>query len=372
VSVNGGMKQKTLPAKYYTDPRIFAREMERFYGRRWICAGRVEAIPHPGDYFLREIGGESLIVVRDSAGAVRAFYNVCRHRGTRLCANAEGRFNGRIQCPYHGWTYGLDGRLLGAPHMEGVDFAREDYPLRAVATDVWDGHLFLNLGKKPKPLARQLADLPRKFAAWRMEELRLGRRVVYEVKANWKLVVLNYNECLHCPLVHPALNRLTDYLGADNEVPRPTYIGGAMGFSGSAETMTDDSRRRRAYLPGLNATERRQVYYYAIYPNLLMALHPDYMLVHTLWPKAVDQTQIVCEWFFHPREMAEPDFDPSDAVTFWDRTNREDWQIVEQSQLGIQSRAYTPGPYSRREELLAGFDDVVRRAVGSRSKKTNQ
>lgn len=361
VSRQSRARWKTLPARYYTDPGFFQEELDRFFGRRWFCAGRADTIPNAGDYFLRELAGESLIVVRRADGAVRAFYNVCRHRGTRLCEAAEGNFEGRILCPYHGWTYGLDGRLLGAPHMEGIEFSRQDYPLHAVRCELWDGHVFLHFGKQTKPLARQLADLPGKFAGWRMEELRLGRRIVYDVKANWKLVVLNYNECLHCPLVHPGLNRLTDYLGADNEAPRPGYIGGAMGFSGEAQTMNTDGRLRRACLPGLSEVQRRQVWYYAIYPNLLLALHPDYMLIHTLWPKAVDRTEIVCEWYFHPAEMAKAGFDPSDAVEFWDRTNREDWHIVEQSQLGIQSRAYTPGPYSRREELLAAFDQVVKR-----------
>ena len=353
------MPSKTLPARYYTDERFFQQELERFFGERWFCAGRADAIPNPGDYFLREIAGESLIVTRDAGGRVRAFFNVCRHRGTRLCATPAGTFSGRILCPYHGWSYGLDGRLLGAPHMDEAAFSCEDYPLHAVGAELWDGHVFLHLGKKPKPLTRQLEDLPDKFAAWRMEELRLGHRIVYDVKANWKLVILNYNECLHCPLVHPGLNRLTDYLGADNEAPRPTYIGGAMGFSGTAKTMSTDGRLRRAYLPGLNEFQRRHVYYYAVYPNLLLALHPDYMLIHTLWPRAVDRTEIVCEWYCDPAELAKPGFDGSDAVEFWDRTNREDWHIVEQSQLGIQSRAYTPGPYSRREELLAGFDRIV-------------
>jgi glycine betaine catabolism A len=355
-------RTKTLPSRYYTDPRIFAAELERFFGRRWICAGRADAIPNPGDYFLREVAGDSLIVARDPAGSVRAFHNVCRHRGTRLCTSPEGTLSGRIQCPYHGWTYGLDGRLLGAPHMEGVKFAQKDYPLHSVHTALWDGHIFLHLARRSRPLEQQLGDLPRKFAAWGMEELRLGRRIVYDVKANWKLVVLNYNECLHCPIVHPGLNRLTDYLGADNESPKSTYIGGSMGFSGTAETMSTDGRRRRAYLPGLSETQRKQVYYYAILPNLLLAPHPDYLLVHTLWPKAVNHTQIVCEWHFHPAELARADWDPSDVVEFWDRTNREDWAIVEQSQLGIQSSAYTPGPYSRREGLLAAFDRVVARS----------
>ena len=229
---------KTLPASYYTDPEIFRREIEKFYFDRWICAGRTEQIREPGDYFLREVGGESMIVTRDQSGTARAFYNVCRHRGTRMCTADSGKLPGRIQCPYHGWSYGLDGCLLGAPHMDEAAFSRQDYPLHSVHTGVWDGHLFIHLGRHPDPLESQLGDLPQKFARWGMNDLRLHKRIVYDVKANWKLIILNYNECLHCPVLHPALNRLTDYLGADNEAPTRSYMGGAMGFRGGAETMS--------------------------------------------------------------------------------------------------------------------------------------
>jgi Rieske 2Fe-2S family protein len=349
----------TLPGRYYTDPAIFRAEVERFYFDRWICAGRTEAVSNPGDYFLRDVCGESIIVMRESAARVRAFFNVCRHRGTRMCTNPAGALPGRIRCPYHGWTYALDGTLAGAPHMDAAGFRAEDYPLHQVRTDVWDGHIFLHFGRDPKPLETQLAGLLEKFAAWRMQELRLHRRIVYDVRANWKLIVLNYNECLHCPVLHPALNRLTDYLGADNESPTPDYAGGAMGFRNGAETMSMDGIRRRACLPGLNEQQRRMVCYFAIYPNLLLSLHPDYMMTHTLWPRAVDRTEVICEWHFHPAEMAKPDFTASDAVEFWDLTNREDWHIAELSQLGISSRAYTPGPYSPRESLLRAFDETV-------------
>jgi Rieske 2Fe-2S family protein len=351
---------KTLPGRYYTDAALFRREMERFYFNRWFCVGRTEAIPRAGDYFLREVAGESIIVTRDASNELRAFYNVCRHRGTRLRSEPSGNFGARIVCPYHAWSYGLDGCLLGAPQMDGLEFSRDQYPLHAARTASWDGHIFAHLGETAGPLEQQLGELPRKFAPWRMHELRLYKRIEYDVHANWKLAILNYNECLHCPTVHPALNRLTDYLGADNEAPSPNYIGGIMGFRGAAETMTLDGRRRRAYLPGLNDAERRTVCYYAILPNLLLSLHPDYMMVHTLWPHSVDRTQIVCEFYFHPDELAKPDFTGDDAVEFWDQTNREDWRVVELSQAGIQSRAYTPGPYSQREELLRAFDEIVR------------
>jgi glycine betaine catabolism A len=250
---------KTLPARYYTDPAQFRQEMETFFFESWICAGRADQIPNAGDYFLREIAGESIIVVRDESGGVAAFYNVCRHRGTRLCSSAEGTFAGKIQCPYHGWSYAFDGRLVGAPHMDSDVFERLDYPLHKLHSDLWDGHVFIHSGRHPNPLPVQLADLPSRFAPWRMGELRLHQRIVYDVQANWKLIVANYNECLHCPVLHPALNRLTDYMGSDNE-ERPTYIGGSMAFRGDTETMSMDGRRRRDYLPGLSEAERNKVF----------------------------------------------------------------------------------------------------------------
>jgi Rieske 2Fe-2S family protein len=348
----------TLPAKYYTDSNLFKDEVERFFCRTWVCAGRVDQIPDAGDYFLREIAGESIILTRAEEGPVRAFFNVCRHRGTRICPQREGHFARRIQCGYHGWTYGLDGRLLGAPHMHD-GFSREEYGLNPVQADVWEGHVFVNLSQRPASLATQLADLPRKFANWKMADLRLFKRIEYTVKANWKLIMLNYNECLHCPVLHPALSAITDYLSGDNDSPHGSYIGGSMEFQGGAETMSVDGKRRRDYLPDLSDEQRKRVYYYAVFPNLFLSLHPDYVMTHTLWPREVDRTDIVCEWHFHPAEMAKADFVGADAVEFWDVTNREDWRISELSQAGISSRAYRPGPYSQCESLPAAFDRMI-------------
>ena len=192
-----------------------------------------------------------------------------------------------------------------------------------------------------------------------MEDLRLGHRIVYDVRANWKLIVQNYNECLHCPNLHPALNKLSHYLSGENEPLQPTYMGGRMDLRPGVETMSMDGTCPRAFLPGLSAEERRSVYYYAIFPNMLLSLHPDYMMVHTLWPLAPDRTINICEWHFHPAEMRAPGFDPADAVEFWDMTNRQDWHVCELSQAGISSRAYTPGPYSNREDLLFAFDQMI-------------
>ena len=275
-----------------------------------------------------------------------------------MCRQDQGKFSGRIQCPYHGWSYALDGELQGAPHMD-AQFRREEYPLHNVHTALWAGHIFINLASDRVPLASQLADLPQKFAPWGMADLRLHQRRIYDVQANWKLIVLNYNECLHCPVLHPALNRITDYSSGHNDSPNSSYIGGSMEFRGGAETMSTDGQRHCDYLPGLNDAQRHQVLYYTVYPNLFLSLHPDYVMTHTLWPRAVDRTEIICEWHFHPAEMARPDFHSDDVVNFWDSTNREDWGISELSQKGISSRAYVPGPYSPRESLPQAFDQMV-------------
>ena len=353
----------TLPRRFYTDPAFYRAELDRFYCNRWICAGRGDQIPNAGDYFTRTLGDDSVIITRDGSGAIHALFNVCRHRGTRLCGQPEGHFVDRIQCPYHTWTYDLEGRLLAAPHM-APEFCKEDYPLQRAGCEVWDGHVFVLLGQDRQDgqdgLRAQLADLPERFRAYRMQDLRLGRRIVYDVKANWKLIVLNYNECLHCPNLHPALNTLHHYLGADNVAPTACYCGGSMGFRENVETMSMDGKRRRQYLPGLSESQRQQVSYFSIYPNLLLSLHPDYMLTHTLWPRSHDRTEIICEWHFHQTELARSDFQADDAVELWDLTNREDWWIAEESQAGINSRVYTPGPYSEREALLWSFDRIVR------------
>jgi glycine betaine catabolism A len=350
----------TLPAAYYVDRAHFDRELESLFRGMWICAGRVEQVERAGQFFLRDVAGDSVIVTRAASGQVRAFYNVCRHRGTQLCTAPAGVFAATIQCPYHAWTYDLDGRLIGAPHMDEVPhFRKEDYPLHEVQADTWDGHIFINLSKRAAPLRIQLGDLPAKFKPWRMDDLRLGHRITYDVRANWKLIVQNYNECLHCPNLHPALNKLSHYLSGENEPLRATCMGGRMDLRPGVETLSMDGTCRRAFLPGLSAEDVRRVYYYAVFPNMLLSLHPDYMMVHTLWPLAPDRTINICEWHFHPDALSASPFDASDAIEFWDMTNRQDWHVCELSQAGISSRAYTPGPYSNREDLLYAFDRMI-------------
>jgi Rieske 2Fe-2S family protein len=354
----------TLPQRYYTSSDWFQREMDAIHFDMWVCAGRTNQIPNAGDYFVRQAANSSVIVVRDEQGGIRAFHNVCRHRGTLLCNEAAGTFAGRIQCQYHAWTYKLDGTLAAAPHMEKVQgFCEADFPLNAVATALWDGHIFINLSARPVPFAEHLAGLDQKFRPWRMDELQMAERRVYEVKANWKLIIQNYSECLHCPIVHPLLQKFSHYMSGDNEPPQPTYLGGRMDLRDGVKSLTIDGTTARCSLPGLDADDQRRVYYYCLLPNFFLNLHPDYMMTFTLWPRAVDHTEIICEWHFHPGEIAKPGFDPEDAVGFWDMTNKQDWELSEMAQRGIGSKGYQPGPYSNREELLLALDRFVRERV---------
>ena len=356
----------TLPARYYTDPSLFAREQDVFFRGMWMSVCRVEDIPALGSFIVCSIAGDSIVV--ENAGApvnagppeVRAFYNVCRHRGTTICTEAHGQLAGSIQCPYHAWTYAYDGTLIGAPHMDGTaNFRKEDFPLRRVRADVWGGFVWINAADAGPSLEEQLADLPAKFSPWRLDELRWGARLEYDITANWKLILQNFSECLHCPNLHPVLNKLSHYLSGENEPLRPTYMGGRMDLAPGVETMSMDGARSCDYLPSLGPDERRRVYYYAIFPNLLISAHPDYVMVHTLRPLAHDRTKLVCEFLYHPAELAKATFDPKSILEFWDMTNKQDWFVCELAQQGINSRGYTPGPYSNREDLLYAFDRFI-------------
>jgi glycine betaine catabolism A len=351
----------SLPGRYYVDPDYYRDELEWFFGGMWFYAGRADEIAQRGDYVLREVAGESVILVRGDRGQISAYYNVCRHRGTRLCEEPSGNTGATLRCPYHAWVFDLDGRLIGAPHMDRVEgFRLEDYPLCGLAVDLWDGLVFLNFQEKPEvSLKTQLGGVDDRFRAWGMGELRTAGRIVYDVAANWKLVIHNYSECLHCPGVHPALQKFSHYLSSVNEPADDSFLGGRMGLRDGIATLSLDGQQRRDNLPGLDASECRYVYYYAVLPNLLLSLHPDYVMTHSLWPRGVGRTEIICEWLFHPTAMAAPEFDIEDVIAFWDITNRQDWHVCEQMQLGVGSRAYRPGPYSHREDLLPEFDRLI-------------
>jgi Rieske 2Fe-2S family protein len=279
---------------------------------------------------------------------------VCRHRGTRLCEDLSGH-SSTIQCPYHAWTYALDGRLVGAPHMTGETvrgFNKADYSLHAVRLALWEGFIFVNLGDASASLEEWFAPLAGKFSQWNMPHLRSAERIEYDVRANWKLIFENYSECYHCPGVHPMLSKVSPYDSAENDLTAGPFLGGFMKINqGKSLTMSGNTCAL-----SVGGKDLQQVFYYSIFPNMLLSMHPEYVMVHQLWPQAPDRTLIYCYWFFHPEAAGRPDFNPNDAIEFWDMTNKQDWHVCELSQQGIASRAYQPGPYSSRESIPAAWD----------------
>src|SRR2546427_925422 len=215
---------KTLEQKYFVSPQIFAEEQEKIFSRQWVLVGHHSQIAQAGDYFTAEIAGESLIIVRDKRDAIRGFYNVCRHRGSRLVENRNGRSLG-IQCPYHAWTYALDGQLIGGPHMDDVPgFDKADYSLHPVNIALWEGFIFVNLADASAQrggymsLEEWFAPLAGKFSHWNLPALRSTRRIEYDVRANWKLMFQNYSEGYHCLGVHPELSKISPHDSSENDL----------------------------------------------------------------------------------------------------------------------------------------------------------
>ena len=352
--------QRTLPGEYFTSPEIWRLEQERIFRRSWLLAGHVSELPQRGSYFLHQIGSESVIVLRDHSGQLRAHHNFCRHRGTRLCADSSGLLGNAIQCSYHAWTYGLDGTLRSAPNMREVAaFDKASWGLKPAALAEWRGFLFVNFAAGPQPFETfdvALHAFAGKFEHWPLPELTSVHQTIYEVEANWKLVFHNYSECYHCPTVHPHLNKLTPYRNTENDLDEGPVLGGAMEMSNPQGSMTMHGACCAPPFAGLTAEERGRVYYYSLFPSAFLSLHPDYVLVHRVQPLAVDRTRVVCDWYFHPDAIAATGFDAQPAIAFWDLTNRQDWALCANAFRGVRSHAWEPGPYSEIESQLAAFD----------------
>ena len=352
---------ETLPQRYFVSPQIFADELQKIFATNWVLVGHQSQLAKPGDYFLAEVAGESLIVAKDQRSTIRAFYNVCRHRGARLCEEQTGH-TGAIQCPYHAWTYAMDGRLLGAPHMdETPEFNKAEYPLKPARLGLWEGFIFLNLADASPErggytsLEKWFEPLDGKFSPWNLATLRSAKRIEYDVQANWKLMFQNYSECYHCLGVHPELSKISPYDSAENDLTEGPFLGGFMRIA-SGKSLTKSGNACALPVGNFGDEDFRFVFYYSIFPNMLLSLHPDYVMVHQLEPQSPERTLIFCDWFFNPEAFKRSGFDPDDAVEFWDTVNKQDWHVCELSQQGISSRAYEPGPYSARESIPAAWD----------------
>jgi Rieske 2Fe-2S family protein len=352
----------TLPARFYLDPGIHQAEVETIFTRMWLCVGREEDVERPGDFLVRDVGNDSVLVVRDDRGVLRAFHNVCRHRGSRLVTEPAGRGLKNLLCPYHAWTYELDGSLRHAPHMEEArQFEAKRFGLNPVRIGAWDGFVFICLSATEPSLEEFLGAMTTRFAAYGMAGLKRGRRITYTVDSNWKMLAENYSECYHCALIHPELNKVSHYLsGGSVDLVNDAAVGGWMELRrDDYQTMSISGHTARPPFPGISDEDHRRIHYYIVYPNLLLSLHPDYVMTHTVWPQGPGRSEIVNEFLFAADEVAKPGFDPSDAVDFWDLTNRQDWRACELAQKGVQSAGYDRGRLSALEWMMHIFDNFV-------------
>jgi Rieske 2Fe-2S family protein len=368
--------ERTLPSSWYRRADVFKIEKERIFCREWIGVCREEELPNPGDHRILDVLGESVLLVRNREGALKAFYNVCRHRGSRLCKSpAEieaskvtlpgGITAGRmIVCPYHQWSYDFNGALIAAPHLTASSgFNKQDFHLYPVGVESWGGFVFLNLTPaEASPLAAQLNGIPERLRRYPLSALRIGATIRYEVAANWKIICENYNECYHCAGVHPELCAVVpsfrDGGGADLDWNRGIpHRDGAYTFTKSGTTS------RRAF-PGLDPDEQVRHKGELIYPNVFLSLACDHATAYILMPRGADRTDVVCHFLFESYEIDKPGFEPADAVEFWDLINRQDWAVCEGVQIGIRSRVHTHGFYAPMEDWNLDIRRYVTERIG--------
>jgi glycine betaine catabolism A len=349
----------TLPGRDYFAPGVFELERERIFFRHWCYLGRADGLDEPGDFLAADVAGESILVVVGKDGALRAFYNVCRHRGSRLCDETGGSFRGAIKCPYHAWSYSFDGRLIGTPMVAEDEVDRPSLGLWSLHLDTWEGFLFVNFADAPEALVDALAAEPEsplplaRFGP--LCELRVGHRTVVEVDANWKVHVENFNECLHCPTVHPELVAVVPaYRRGD--VLEDGRDDGGVAIAAGGTSFTRSGRSSLPVMPGFAEQEATSIYSIYVFPNMFLDISPTSTVVTCLRPRGPERTEVVSEYLFRPEVLDDPAFDPSDIVEFNELVNRQDFAVCERVQKGVRSRAFTHGVYARKDELPFEFD----------------
>jgi Rieske 2Fe-2S family protein len=363
--------RSTLPGAYYTSPVMHEVETERIFGRSWMCIGRLDSVRRPGQVFTADVGGESVLVVRDRAGDLHGFINVCRHRGTRLCITQCSEVGATIRCPYHGWTYGLDGKLLGAPNLrEMPDLQKEEFGLHEVGVTPWAGYLWACLDAAGGPLSSQIEPQVEKrlgstdvLDAYGLETLAVARTIVYDVKANWKALVENFTECYHCPSIHPELTAaVPEFASGYGSISGGQWHGAAL--AETIEGFSSSGLATRAPLPGIGGAERL-FYGVILWPNVFLILVPDHVAVFRLDPLSSGRTRVTCDWLFEAGAVRDPGFDPADAVEILDITNRQDFSACERCQLGMTSRSFANGGVLvPSEHLVTDFYRYLRIGLG--------
>jgi glycine betaine catabolism A len=345
-----------LPRAAYTDEAVLAFERERIFGRAWSCVGREQELAGPGEFLRARVGGEELLVVRGVDLELRAFHNVCRHRGLLLVEPERGR-SLELTCGYHGWSYEPSGALRVAPYMP-PSFRRDCHGLAQVRLGVLHGFVFVCLDPDAPPLAEALNGAPEWLTRPELAHLRLGRSLSLEIAANWKLLVENFQESHHFARVHPALEQQTPSASATSWTGGSGWLGGLMDISAGLRTVATPGGAERPFI--VPEPERRRVADALAFPALLTSLQPDYLLTYRMEPLAAARTRVTANIYFHTAAFA-PQLEAEDVFGFWDQVNAEDRQICERQQLGIASRSFERAAYSLLEEGTHAFDQWVAR-----------
>ncbi|HEY5025131.1 MAG TPA: aromatic ring-hydroxylating dioxygenase subunit alpha [Acidimicrobiales bacterium] len=358
-------ESRLLPRSAYVERSVFDWEERHFFRGGWMCVGRSEDVAQVGDQRAEPVGGTGVFLVRAEDRRLRAFANVCRHRGHELLPCGESVHRPIVVCPYHSWSYRLDGSLRNAPRFDEWDaFVPEDNGLVELPCEEWLGLVFVATTGPTVALREHFAMLEPLVAAHEPGRLRRATRHDYVVQANWKVIIENYQECYHCPMIHPELCAVSPPRSGENYrvAGAGAWVGGWMALRDGAQTMSLTGHSGGTGLRGLDARERREVLYLVLFPNVLLSLHPDYVMTHVLRPIGPERTAVGCTWSFAPEDLERPEFDPSYAVDFWDITNGQDFSACESVQRGLASEHWAPGPLAPDEDGLYQFVTMVARA----------
>jgi Rieske 2Fe-2S family protein len=359
---------RMLPPAAYTDPAVFSWEQQHFFGRGWTCVGFSAELASPGDQRAESVGDGGVLLSRDDAGVLHAFANFCRHRGHELLPCGTSARRPSIVCPYHSWTYELDGGLRAAKGFKGTDgFDGSRWGLVELPVAEWHGLIFVDGSGRAGSLSEALADLDGLVAPYEPERLVIAGRHTYDAASNWKILTENYHECYHCPMIHPELCKVSPPKSGENYQSGGAWVGGWMDLREGMTTMSLDGSSLGVPLRGLDATGLRTVIYLNIFPNVLLSLHPDYVMTHRLTPLAADRSIIECTWAFAPEALERPGFDPGYATEFWDITNQQDWGACESVQRGLSSPHAVAGPLSPDEDAVYQFVTMVARGYAGES-----